>query len=264
MDMFEIQTRLKKLGYYLGNIDGIEGPQTKGATIGFQAANPPLAVDGIPGVATQAVLLRLTTDGPIVTDVGIITAERLHRAFSTARQDIISAFNAIPDEIAIAGLTTPRRVVQFLANVGHESGGLRLLEENLNYSAAGLVRTFSKYFSAMQAQEFAHKPEAIANRVYGGRMGNVHHGDGWKYRGGGLMQTTGREGYRRINHEDDPEVVRTPLPGLRAALNFWHDHGCSAIADTGNTTALRRVINGGTNGLREVFALRDHLEKVFG
>ena len=116
-------------------------------------------------------------------------------------------------------IDTPQREAHFLAQVAHESGGFTRLEENLNYSPAGLLKTFAKYFTPEEATEFAHDGRRIANRVYAGRMGNGDEasGDGWLYRGRGLIQITGRNLYRRcgggigVDLENGPDILDRSL-----------------------------------------------------
>jgi predicted chitinase len=257
VDLRTIQDSLRMLGYDPGPSDGLEGPRTTGAVRQFQADHaPPLRVDGLAGVATQAELrraLKLYDAGPVPFKISYELAVRI---FPHCRRDAAAAFDAIPDEVVLAGIDRPLRAAHFLAQVSAETGQLSTLEESFRYSAARLYAVFPRYVHSIIDAEglIAQGPEAIANRVYGSRLGNALPNDGWTFRGGGFLDTTGRDNYRAIAHENDPAVVRTPLPGLRAALNFWQMHGCSHIADGDDATALRRVINGGTNGMATVFS----------
>jgi putative chitinase len=164
-------------------------------------------------------------------------------------------------------IVTPARAAAFLAQVAHESGECRRLVENLNYSAQGLERTWPKRFpSTVIATEFARQPERIANRVYAGRMGNGDEasGDGWKFRGRGLLQTTGRSNYRatgialQVGLEANPEQLEQPGLAALAAAYFWDSRGCNALADSEpgdnddeDFVRITKIINGGTNGLKE-------------
>ena len=157
-------------------------------------------------------------------------------------------------------INTPLRLAHFLAQCGHESGGFKAVSENLNYGAAGLQSIFKKYFTAESAKEYERKPEKIANIVYANRMGNGNQasGEGYKFRGRGAIQLTGKENYTAFDKtvEDDilanPDLVATKYPLLSAAW-FWNKNGLNAIADTGATdevvTKITKRVNGGTIGL---------------
>lgn len=154
------------------------------------------------------------------------------------------------------------RVAAFLAQVAHESDDLTALEENLNYSAEGLLKTWPNRFSAEAAAHYARKPELIANRVYANRMGNGDQasGDGWRYRGRGLFQLTGKKNYAAASLAicgdasvlvKSPELVVTPEYACETAGWYWHDNDLDRFADTGDFDGLTRAINGGLNGLKE-------------
>jgi putative chitinase len=161
------------------------------------------------------------------------------------------------------GLTTGLRLAHFLAQAGHESGGFKVTNENLNYSAKGLQGIFKKYFpSEAVALDYAKKPQKIANRVYGGRMGNGNEasGDGYKFRGRGYIQLTGRDNYTAFGKsidkpiEETPDLVATEY-ALASAAWFWSKNGLNKIADTGATdaavTMITKRVNGGTIGLAD-------------
>jgi putative chitinase len=167
----------------------------------------------------------------------------------------------IPDVAAKFGINTPLRLAHFLAQCGHESGGFKLTNENLNYSADGLKKIFPKYFAqAGLAESYARQPEKIASRVYGGRMGNGNEStkEGFKFRGRGYIQLTGKSNYSEFDKfvDDDilanPDLVATKYPLLSAAW-FFHKNGLNAIADKGaddaTVTAVTKRVNGGTIGL---------------
>jgi putative chitinase len=167
----------------------------------------------------------------------------------------------IPDVAAKFGINTPLRLAHFLAQCGHESGGFKLVNENLNYSADGLKKIFPKYFAqAGLAESYARQPEKIASRVYGGRMGNGDEStkEGFKFRGRGYIQLTGKSNYSEFDKfvDDDilanPDLVATKYPLLSAAW-FFHKNGLNAIADKGaddaTVTAVTKRVNGGTIGL---------------
>tara|TARA_B100000508_G_scaffold104029_1_gene82334 strand:- start:1356 stop:2066 length:711 start_codon:yes stop_codon:yes gene_type:complete len=156
------------------------------------------------------------------------------------------------------------RAAHFFAQCGHESGGFRLFSENLNYSKSGLRRVFRKYFptDALAAQ-YARKPEMIANRVYGNRMGNGNEqsGEGWKYRGRGAIQLTGKNNYTGFSRYmkdpkilSDPDIVATQY-SFESAMYYFNENNLWAIADRGiNDSTIRTItkrINGGYNGLAD-------------
>lgn len=160
-------------------------------------------------------------------------------------------------------IDTPERLAAFLAQVGHESGSLARVVENLNYSADGLLRTWPTRFDRATATALARKPEAIANRVYANRMGNgsPETGDGWRYRGRGLIQLTGRANYAGMSEtlseagvagapdfELQPELLESPMWAAMSAAGFWHDHDLNALADRRDFARITRRINGGTHG----------------
>lgn len=157
-------------------------------------------------------------------------------------------------------INTPLRLAHFLAQCGHESGGFKAVSENLNYGAAGLQSIFKKYFTAESAKEYERKPEKIANIVYANRMGNGNQasGEGYKFRGRGFIQLTGKDNYTSFDKvvEDDiiasPDLVATKYPLLSAAW-FFHKNGLHKIADEGATdvvvTKVTKRVNGGTIGL---------------
>jgi putative chitinase len=171
-------------------------------------------------------------------------------------------FNAMNEYLPKFGITTPARVAGFIAQGQHESADFTVLQENLNYSAKGLRGVFGKYFpdDAIAAQ-YAKKPEMIANRVYGGRMGNGPEasGDGYKFRGRGVLQLTGRANYTQCSRDlfgddtlaNDPDLVRTPEYAIITACWFWYKNKLNEICDKGDIVLLSKRINGGTIGLED-------------
>lgn len=154
------------------------------------------------------------------------------------------------------GLNTDLRIAHFMAQIEHESG-LKPISENLNYSAQGLIQTFSKYFTTNESLLFARKPEKIANRVYSNRMGNGNEksGEGWKYRGRGFLQITGKSNYFRLSNDTDIDFLKNPdllleePNALISALWFWSLKGLNELADKDDLKGITRKINGGYNGL---------------
>jgi putative chitinase len=174
-----------------------------------------------------------------------------------------SVLAQLPETITKFELNTPLRLSHFLAQAGHESGGFKAVTENLNYGAKGLRGVFGKYFTTdAKALEYERKPEKIANLVYGNRMGNGSEatGEGFKFRGRGYIQLTGKANYQlfdKVVAEDlitNPDLVATKYPLLSAAW-FFHKNGLHKIADEGFTdsvvTKITKRVNGGTNGLAD-------------
>lgn len=158
-------------------------------------------------------------------------------------------------------LRTLNRRASFLAQCAHESAQFTVISENLNYSAAGLLKTFKKYFPTQElADQYARKPQMIANRVYANRMenGSEASGDGWKFRGRGFIQLTGKRNYRLcgtdlgINLLEDPDYLsRSPIGAIESALWFWQRNNLNSFADRDDLKGQTFVINGGYNGLNE-------------
>ena len=156
-------------------------------------------------------------------------------------------------------LDTRARAAAFLAQVGHESARLTRLVENLNYSAEGLVATWPKRFDTKLAAQVARKPEQIANIVYAYRLGNGSQasGDGWKYRGRGLIQITGKSNYRDcgavlgLDLLSNPSLLEIPTNAAMSVGWFWSTSGLNALADAGQFEIMTRRINGGLNGLAD-------------
>ena len=169
----------------------------------------------------------------------------------------------IPGVMENFGVNTPLRLAHFLAQCGHESGGFRLTQENLNYSAKGLMGTFKKYFPTQAlADAYARQPQKIANKVYGGRMGNGLEatGEGFKFRGRGYIQLTGKQNYTAFDLAVEDDILSNPdlvssKHALSSAAWFWKKNGLNLIADTGSSTEvvtkITKRVNGGTIGLAD-------------
>lgn len=154
-------------------------------------------------------------------------------------------------------INTPIRKAHFFSQIEHESE-LKPISENLNYSSEGLTKTFKKYFPTIALCNFyARNPEKIANRVYANRMGNGNEssGDGWKYRGRGFIQITGKENYAKLSKDtgidfvNNPDLLLQEDNAMLSALWFWKDKKLNSYADTGDIIGLTRAINGGLNGI---------------
>jgi putative chitinase len=170
-------------------------------------------------------------------------------------------------------INTPLRMSAFIAQVAHESGHFRLVSENLNYRAETLLKVFPKYYKTMaEARAHAGKPERIANRVYGGRMGNGSEssGDGFRYRGRGLIQLTGRFNYDAcgkglgIDFIRSPELLETPGGASLSAAWYWNSRNINVPADARDFVRVTRLINGGTIGLEDRTKLYNIARRVLG
>jgi len=198
-------------------------------------------------------------------------------------QEIISAdaddwYDALCELLPKYGITTERRVAHFLSQCAHESGGFKRLEENLNYSAKALRAVFGRYFGPKpkrDANEYHRKPEMIANYVYMDefrkyKMGNVEEGDGWRFRGRGLKQLTGRHNYTAFGKsvdmtaEEAAEYVATPAGAVESACWYWESRNLNDIADSDNVVKMTKKINGGTIGLEDRQRRYKHAMQVLG
>lgn len=173
------------------------------------------------------------------------------------------------------GINTNERLAAFLANIMHESANLNAFEENLNYSANGLWKTFPRYFREPEdAAAYAHKPQQIANRVYANRNGNGNEasGDGWRYRGRGLMQLTFKANYKAYGDSDlcignpvlNPDIIAKFPEAYKSAMWFFEKNGLNQLADKGDFETIVKRINGGTNGLANRMYLWRKFRKEFG
>ena len=166
---------------------------------------------------------------------------------------------ALSKTLDVAAINTRDRSAHFLAQTAHESAGYTVLIENLNYSAQALRATFGKYFDGPAAIAYQRQPERIANRVYGGRMGNGPEasGDGWRFRGRGLIQLTGRDNYRAAGADLGLQLLERPDDAARPDIApliagwFWSARGLNKLADVDDLAGITRRINGGANGLED-------------
>lgn len=167
-------------------------------------------------------------------------------------------------------VNTPLRLAHFMAQMDHESG-LKPVQENLNYSEQGLLRTFPRYFTPAQAREYARKPERIANRAYANRMGNGDEasGDGWRYRGRGFIQLTGKDNYIALTREsgidylNNPDLLLNEADAMISALWYWKRNNINSLADLDNIESVTRRINGGLNGLAHRKQLTEYYKTIF-
>jgi putative chitinase len=250
---------VKKLQSKLGlSSDGVFGNGTDLAVKKWQSENG-LTPDGIVGDATWNKMFGPTvaaTLSNVVPVVGEIKLEKLKGHIPDA------VLSQIPDVISKFNCNTPLRLAHFLAQCGHESGNFKAVSENLNYSADGLKKIFGKYFPGDLSNSYAKNPEKIASRVYGSRMGNGDEStkDGFKFRGRGYIQLTGKDNYTKFTKfigEDcigNPDLVATKYP-LASAAFFFDSNKLWAICDKGSddatVTAVTKRVNGGTIGLSD-------------
>lgn len=205
----------------------------------------------------------------------MLTEESIKKHFPNSNEKIAKALVASLDTLASKyGLNTKLRLAHFLAQTAHESGGFRVVEENLNYSAEGLNKIFPKYFvkAGRDAQAYHRQPEKIANVVYASRMGNgdTASGDGYKFRGRGLIQLTGHDNYSNFAKDNGIKIdeavayLATPQGAVESAAWFWNKNGLNKIADADDVTAVTKKINGGTIGLDDRIKHTKEFKEILG
>jgi putative chitinase len=235
--------------------------------------------DGDFGLQTEIAVKKWQKDNGLLDD-GVVGPKTLRKmGISIIDEDIVIKSDSIdltkltghiPDNVIIQipeimekfHINTPLRLAHFLAQCGHESGGFKSVSENLNYSVNGLKKTFPKYFPGNLAESYAKQPEKIASKVYGNRMGNGDEStkEGYKFRGRGYIQLTGKQNYTSFSQsigEDvvsNPDLVATKYP-LASAAWFFSKNGLNSLADKGHgddvVTSVTKRVNGGTIGLAD-------------
>jgi putative chitinase len=255
---------VKKLQSKLGlGADGVFGPGTEKEVKKWQIEHD-LTPDGLVGDGTWAKMFgESTTPVSVITEPAPVpngTGLKLEKLRGHVPDAVIAM---IPDTAAKFGINTPLRLAHFLAQCGHESGGFKATQENLNYSSKGLMGIFKKYFpTEALANQYQRKPEAIASRVYGGRMGNGAEAtkEGYKFRGRGYIQLTGKENYTAFGKSINEDICANPDKvasnyALLSAAWFFSKNGLHKIADTGSSdqvvTQITKRVNGGTIGLAD-------------
>ena len=188
----------------------------------------------------------------------LITKEQIVNATDCSENALTQQFLSLMMTFDTYSINTKQRAAAFLANVLHETGGLRHFEENLNYSAKGLLATWPHRFSQKLAEDCARQPEKIANIVYQNRYGNDEPGDGWKYRGRGAFQTTFKANYQQLSDNmnvdfvTSPDLLETSPYAMLSAGYYWNDNHLNGLADLEEIEEIRKRINGGTIGLPQV------------
>lgn len=198
----------------------------------------------------------------------MLTLEKLKTVCPNITQEILDSINKTCEKYKI---NSKERYAHFVGQMAHESGGFFACSENLNYSAEGLLKVFSKYFNSGNVAAYAKKPELIASKVYASRMGNGDESskDGWKYRGRGFIQITGKDNYTEFGKDQGQDFVSNPDLVSKAPYNvlsagwFWNKAGCNYLADKLDIIGVTKKINGGTNGLDDRRALTNKLLSLF-
>jgi putative chitinase len=210
-----------------------------------------------------------------------LTVDQVARATGATQTNAAKFLPFLQGTCKAYDITSPNRIAGFLSQIGHESGGLSTLTESLNYSVDALLKIFGRHrISEADAKRHGRflsqraNQEAIANLIYGGdwgrkHLGNTQPGDGWRFRGRGLKQLTGRDNYKRCGDAIGGDFIAKPddlLMPVNAALSagwFWHTNGLNKLADMGDVRAMTKVVNGGANGLTERQALFTQGMRVF-
>ena len=255
----------KKLGL---KVDGVFGPGTEKAIKEWQTKNG-LKADGVVGPITldKLGIKELIKEDIVIPKSGSVDLTKLKGHIPE------SVITQIPEVMEKFKINTPLRLAHFLAQCAHESGKFKVVQENLNYSVEGLKKIFPKYFPGNLAESYAKKPEKIASKVYGGRMGNgpEETKEGYKFRGRGYIQLTGKANYTAFSKAigedtvENPDLVATKYP-LASAAWFFSKNGLNTIADKGSDdatiTLVSKRVNGGTIGLSDRIKEFKHFYKL--
>ena len=274
----ELQQQLKQLGYDV-DTDGKFGPGTEKAVKQFQQSAG-LKDDGIVGNDTYKALDAAISKGnnsqtDSESQKTSLSEQQLQQIMPQASSaNIDRYYQPLLSVTTSYNIDTPLRLAHFIAQIAHESGSLRYTEENLNYSASALRSVFGKYFKTDdEANAYARQPEKIANRVYANRMGNGDEasGEGWKYRGRGLIQLTGKENYSNFGKSVIQDLITNPDPlakdpttAVEGACWYWDNRKLNQYADQDDIVTITKKINGGLNGLEDRKAFLVRAKQVMG
>lgn len=204
-----------------------------------------------------------------------ISEQQLKQCMPNARESAIDSFlPGLNQAMGEFRINTPMRIAAFLAQIGHESGQLTAMVESTFYSSPDRLKKLfpSKFLSEKEAVPYVRDPMRCANRIYAGKNGNggESSGDGWKYRGRGLVQLTGKANYAEcgkalgIDLVSDPDLLLDPSVSARSAAWFWNRKGCNELADVGMFGAITHKINGGYNGAQDRLSLYVLSKKALG
>ncbi|MEQ9262773.1 MAG: peptidoglycan-binding protein [Owenweeksia sp.] len=273
-EVFQLQQSLAQLGYDI-NPDGKYGPGTQTAVMTFQR-DKDLQADGVAGPATwKALQTKQTQDKKTEGFINLpLTLTLLKTIMPQGRESRLAMFcPALNRQLPDYQITSPLRQAHFLAQIAHESAQLNTTIENLNYSAKALRSVFGKYFpSDEMANAYARQPEKIGSRIYADRMGNGNETstEGWKFRGRGLIQLTGKDNYRRFGQATGSDYIQNPEPvdtdadiAVQAACWYWNIHKLNHYADADDIRSITRKINGGYNGMDDREALLKRAKQAF-
>jgi putative chitinase len=248
----EVKLLQEKLGLVA---DGDFGPKTEKSLKEWQTKNG-ITPDGVAGPTTLSKLGILLKEDVVIQPVTGLNIDKLKGHVPD------SVLSQISETASKFNITNNLRLAHFLAQCSHESGGFKITSENLNYSVDGLKKIFGKYFPGNLAESYAKQPEKIASKVYGGRMGNGDETtkEGYKFRGRGFIQLTGKDNYKNFTKfigEDcvaNPDLVASKYP-LASAAFFFNNNNLWSICDRGATddvvTSVTKRVNGGTIGLTD-------------
>ena len=261
-DVLALQTKLKALGFDPKGVDGNFGPGTTAALSEFQKSKN-LQADGVAGPLTMTALQLLSDAIPLISSAAAPVPAtpnvmpsapglNLSRLAGRLPNAVIAQ---IPETASTFGITTNLRLAHFLAQCALESNRFTATEENLNYSAQRLLAVFPKYFKGVDPNPYAHNPTKIGNRVYANRMGNGDEasGDGFRFRGRGYIQLTGRDNYTRFSKfigEDcvaNPDLLKTTYP-LASAGFFFNSNNIWSVCDKGANDATVTAVSTRVNG----------------